>query len=139
MDPLSITCAVITVGGFTLTSIVQLNKIVHDLQNQNRKTRALQNELAALGLVLESLIDTIRASEPDAAFGTLEDPLEQCGEVCKSYSQLLTKLTQPTTATRPSIRVWFNQQRYWGDVTEFREMISAYKATISIAAANIHM
>ena len=139
MDPLSVTCAVITVGGFTLTSVVQLNKIVHDLQNQNRKTRALQNELAALGLVLESLLDTIRTSEPDAAFGTLEDPLKQCGEVCKSYSQLLAKLTQPTTATRPSIRVWFNQQRYWGDVTEFREMISAYKATISIAIVNINL
>lgn len=139
MDPVSITCAVITVGGFTLTSVVQLNKIVHDLQDQNRKTRALQNELTALELVLESLLDTIREGEPDAAFGTLEDILKQCGEVCQSYSQLLTKLTKPTTSTRPSIRVWFNQQRYWGDVTEFKEMISAYKATISIASVNINM
>lgn len=139
MDPVSITCAVITVGGFALTSTVQLNKIVHGLQNQNRKTRALQNELTALELILESLLDTINESKPDAAFGTLQDLLKQCGEVCKSYSQLLTKLTKPVTSTRPSIRVWYNQQRYWGDVTEFKEMISAYKATISIAIVNINM
>ncbi|KAJ6781862.1 hypothetical protein PWT90_06519 [Aphanocladium album] len=140
MDPVSITCAVITVGGFALTSAVQLRKLVHGLQDQNRRTRALQNELTALGLVLESLIDTISASEPDAAFGTLKDPLQQCGEACNSYNRLLAdKLTKHTTSARPSIRVWFNQQRYWGDVTEFREMISAYKATISIAIANINI
>lgn len=139
MDPLSITCAVITVGGFAIKCAVQLNKVVHGLQDQNRKTRALQNELIALLIVLESLVDTISAGEPDAAFGTLKDPLQQCGEACETYSQLLTKLAKHSASTRPSLRVWLNQKRYWEDVAEFRDYISTYKATISIAIVNINL
>lgn len=140
MDPVSITCAVITVGGFTIKCAVELNKIVHGLQDQNRKTRALQNELIALIFVLESLVDTIKTSQSDAAFGTLEDPLQQCGEACETYRQLLTnKLTKRSASTLPSLRVWINQKRYLEDVTEFKEIISAYKATISIALVNINM
>lgn len=140
MDPVSITCAVITVGGFAINCAVQLNKTVHGLQDQNRKTRAFQNEVTALIMVLEALRDTIDASKPDAAFGTLKGLLQQCGEACETYSQLLTnKLTKHSASTRSSLRVWFNQKRYLEDVAEFREIISAYKSTINIAIVNIHL
>lgn len=138
-DPLSIATGVLTLAGFALSSSVQLYNIINGLQSQNRKTRALQSELGALKTVLESLFETINSSEPDVDFSALRTPLEQCGEACKNYSELIAKFTKHTKSTRSSVRDWFKQQYLWGDVTDFKEMIAAYKATITIAIVNVNL
>ena len=137
-DPLSIGCSVIALVTFALSTSVQLSNTLRDIQGHTKKTRALLTELSALADVLESVLQTINNS-PNVDFDPLRPPLQQCGEACTKYGQLINEFRKYSTPTHSSLRDWLKQRYHWGDVAEFREMIAAYKATISIAIANVNM
>lgn len=137
-DPLSITTGVIALVTFALTSSVNLYTTVRDFQSQDKKVRALKNELGDLTAVLQSLLDTV-TSNPDIDFAALKAPLHRCGNACKEYGELISRFTSHSTASRSSVRDWITQKYLQGDINDFKEMLTGYKSTINIALANANM
>lgn len=137
-DPLSIACGVASLVSFALTSSLALSTTIRSFKGQNKQTRALLAELGDLVAVLESLADTI-GSSPDIDFGALRSPLDRCGKACDDYGRLIARFTKHSTESHASIRDWVKQKYLQGDVSDFKDMIAAYKGTINIGIANVNM
>lgn len=137
-DPLSITCGVIALVSFALSSSVTLSATIRSFKAHNRHTRALLDELQDLANVLEALLTTMETN-PDVDFDALKSPLDRCGVACKEYGELIARCQKHSTETHASMRDWIRQKYMQGDVTDFRDMLAGYKSTINIAIANVNM
>lgn len=138
VDPVSITCGVLTLVTFALSSTVTLTTTIRSLQGHNKQTLALKRELSDLTAVLESLLETVDAN-PDINFDALKSPLHRCGNACREYGALVARFTKHSAGSRTSIRDWVTQKYLQGDVTDFKDMLAGYKSTINIAIANVNM
>lgn len=137
-DPLNIPSNIVGLVTFALTSSVNLYTTIRDFQSQDKKARALKTELSDITAVLESLLETVN-NNPDINFEALKAPLDRCGNACNEYGELICRFTQRSTASRSSVRDWVTQKYLQGDITDFKDMLAAYKSTIHIALANATM
>lgn len=137
-DPLSVAAGVVGLATVALSSSIKLYTMIRSLQSQNKKARALKNELTELNAVLQSLLETIQA-HPDINFCALTIPLERCASACDEYAIVIGRCTAHSSATKSSVRDWLTQKYLQGDVDDFHAMISTYKSTINIALANANL
>lgn len=139
MDPVSLTCSVIALVQFAFSSSVALTTTIRSLQGHDKRTLALKRELIDLAAVLESLRQTIE-SNPGLDFDALKSPLHRCGNACTEYGELIGRFTKHSgSGTWGNVRDWVKQKYLQGDVTDFKDMLAGYKATINIAVANVNM
>ena len=137
-EPVIITSSILTLVTFALSSVTELATTVRDFQDHNKSTRALKRELRELGAVLESLLNSIKANT-DINFDALKSPLHRCGNACKEYRELVARFTAISTG-QMSILGWVMQKNYLqGDMTDFMDMLAAYKSIITTAIANVNM
>lgn len=137
-ETLGIASSVIALVGFASKSSTVLYTTIRDFQSQDKNARALKTELADLRGVLQSLAETVE-NHGDLNFDALKLPLLHCGKTCEEYGELITRCTKHSNESRPSFRNWISQQYLKGDITDFKDMLAGYKATISIALANVNM
>jgi len=136
-DPLSISAGVLALVTFAFNSSVTLYTTIRSFQSQDKNARALKNELGDLTSVLEALLETI-TNNSNLDFTPLKLPVLRCGKACEEYGQLIARCTKHAKG-RPSLRDWATQKYLQGDITDFKDMLAGYKATINIALANANM
>ncbi|KAH8668915.1 hypothetical protein BX600DRAFT_510967 [Xylariales sp. PMI_506] len=130
--------SIVALVTFAFQASVALHKTVRDLQSQDRKARALKDELVDLTAVLKSLLDTID-SNPTVDFEYLRLPLQSCTKACEGYGKVIARCTKYPSESRPSVRNWITQQYLQGDIVEFKDTLASYKGTISVALANANI
>jgi len=136
-DPISVTSAFLTLVGFALQSSTALYQTVRSFQTSRRSIRELKEELEALSGVLQSLNDV--AETTDADFTALKLPLLQCSKTCTDFEALIVKCTQHSGGARSSFRDWAKLKYMGDDITSFKNMLSVYKSTISIALGDANL
>jgi len=137
-DPLSVSSSVIALVTFSFQASVALYTTIRSFQSQDKRARALKNELSDLTAVLQSLLETVY-NNAEINFEALKLPLYRCGKTCEEYGELVARCTKHSTAERPSVRDWVTQTYLRGDIDDLREMLAGYKSTINIALANANM
>jgi len=137
-DPLSVSSSVLALVTFAFQASVTLYTTIRSFQSQDKKARALKDELGDLTGVLQSLLETVN-NNSDIDFEALKLPLYRCGKTCEEYGDLVARCTKHSTTERSSVRDWVTQTYLRGDINDFKEMLAGYKSTINIALANANM
>ena len=137
MDPLSTVAGVMAVVTFALQSSKILYEAVNGFQRLPQSIKDLKAELKSLHGVLEALKDTV--ATPGVDLSALELPLRQCGKACVDFEKLVSRCSRHSTDSRRSFRDWARLRYLGDDVEGFQKMIAGYKATVTIALANISM
>jgi Fungal N-terminal domain of STAND proteins len=137
-DPISLSSGLVTLVSFALQSGVLLYKAVDSFRSHNRKVRELREELEALNGVLEALHETVN-DNAELDLPALKLPLLRCGKACKDFEEKIIKCTSRSNESRTSFRDWAKLSYLGEDITEFRNMLAGYKATINIALADANL
>jgi septal ring factor EnvC (AmiA/AmiB activator) len=125
--------AIIPLVTLAFQSSITLYQTVQSLQSRDKVIRELRQELEALQDVLRALGESIRDFEVDLT--VLEQPLKRCNKACGEFNALIMKCTSHSTQEQNSKRDWIRLRYMGGDITNFKDMLSSYKSTISIALA----
>ncbi|KAL4924515.1 uncharacterized protein BDV17DRAFT_284681 [Aspergillus undulatus] len=128
----------LTLSTFALNAGVALYDTVKSFQSHPKHVRDLLDELQALTEVLGPLTDTVRATT-DVNLSALDFPLFRCGTACKEFEKEVRKCLPQSDSGRTSLRGWARLRYMGDDINGFRELISGYKLTISIALADAHL
>ncbi|KAL2783105.1 hypothetical protein BJX66DRAFT_330830 [Aspergillus keveii] len=116
-DPLSVASGIIVLSGFALQATKSLFQAIDSIRNSKRSARELRNEVEALCQTLEIL--TQLATDYEVELSALKLPLFRCG-------------VHPD-GQRSSLRDWTRLQYTDEDITNYRNVLGNYKATINIA------
>ncbi|KAJ5569923.1 uncharacterized protein N7459_009353 [Penicillium hispanicum] len=116
-----------------LQSSMILYQTIQSLHSRDKMIRELRYELDALQGVLIALEESIANIAVELT--SLKQPLLRCKNACEEFNALLIRCTPHSTEERSSRRDWL-KLRYMGeDISGFKNMLSGYKSTISIALA----
>ncbi|KAJ5173410.1 hypothetical protein N7492_006003 [Penicillium capsulatum] len=121
-----------------LQSSMVLYQTIQSLHSRDKMIRELRSELDSLQGVLIALEESIANIAVDLTL--LQEPLIRCKNACEEFNALIIRCTPHSTEERSSRRDWL-KLRYMGeDISGFKNMLSGYKSTISIALAyaNLH-
>ncbi|KAH8799707.1 hypothetical protein F5884DRAFT_114522 [Xylogone sp. PMI_703] len=137
-DPIGIASGLLALATFAFQSSTTLYQTIQSYRFHPRNIRDLQEELEALSGVLSSLTETIN-NTTDVDLSALDLPLRRCGNACKEFQDEILKCSSRSGGNRTSFRDWA-KLRYMGDnVDSFRQLLSGYKTTISIALADANL
>lgn len=137
MDPLTVTCGVLTLLTAAIASGKSLYNTIKSFQSHNRKIVELCRELEALIKVLESLKDV--AEDENPILSLLKLPVLCCLETCQEFELVIRKCSEHSGGPRTSVRDWTKIKFMGGDIREFKDMLSGYKSTITIALGSLNL
>jgi hypothetical protein len=137
VGPIGVTSGLFTLATFLLQAVKTLYQAVDSFQSHIRPLRELKEELKALSGLLESLQMSVTSGDVDLA--VLKLPLLRCGKACEDFQTSLTKLKEQSRGAGPSLRDWARLQYMGEDITEFKNMLGGYRATIGIALSGVNM
>ena len=136
-DPISIASGLLTLVVFALQSSKTLYQVVASFQSSQRTVRELRDELETLDGVLQSLHATVAITNTDLT--ALKLPLLRCGKACREFEAVIVQCTAHSGGKRTSFRDWAKLKYMGDDIVGFRNMIAAYKSTITIALGDSNM
>lgn len=136
-DPIGIASGALALATFAFKSSVSLFQAIQSFQNNKREIRELREELEALNKAVESLKQL--ASEDETRFEGLRLPLLRCGRACTDFEQVIADCTKHSREAKTSFRDWAKLQYMGSDIAGFKNMLAGYKATISIAVADVNL
>ena len=136
-DGISLASGVVALTTFAFQSTKVLHELIESYRNKTRAVRELRDELEALEAVLKSLQGIL--SDPDVDLSALELPLLRCGEACGGFAKTIEKCTARSSTDKTSFRDWLLLTYRGRDIASFRNIIGAYKSTITIALADANM
>src|ERR1700744_2300227 len=136
-DPLSLASGVLALTTFGIQSTKTLYDVVDSLRNNGRNIRDLKQELESLEGVLQSLQDV--QSDEQVDLSALKLPLLRCGQACRDFANIIKECTARSSGGRASFRDWILLTYRGKDIAGFRNIIAAYKSTITIALADANM
>lgn len=137
MEAIGLTSGLLALTSFAIDSSKTLFEVFESIKNQGRSVRDLKQELEALRGVLQSLNDTL--ADPDIDLSVLEIPLLRCGQACEEFARTISKCTSRSNDNKHSIRDWVRLTYHGKNISEFRNLIAAYKSTLAIALADANM
>jgi hypothetical protein len=135
-ESIGLASAVLTLATFAFQNSVSLYETVKSFSPHPKRVRDLLGELEALSNVLAPLVDLIK-SNSTTDLSILNLPLSRCGNVCKEFQQELLRCVFRSNSTQTSFRDWAMMTYMGDDIDDFRHMLAGYKATISIAVADV--
>jgi hypothetical protein len=137
-EPISLASGLLALATFAFQSSITLYNTIQSFQNHPERVRSLARELEALQGVLSTLSDTLSATT-DVDISALSLPLLRCGKACKEFEEELKKCSSRSSNGRTSFRDWA-KLKYMGDgIDDFRQLLAAYKSTISIALTDANL
>ena len=130
-DPLSVTSGVIAISGFTLQASKLLYQTIDNYRSSKRAARELRDEVEGLQQTLKVLEGVV--AEYEVELSVLKSPLFRCGVACNELSDMISRCVKHSDGQRSSLRDW-TKLTYLGDnITNYKNVLANYKATISIA------
>lgn len=137
MDPLSITVSVLALVQFCIKSSASLHKAIDGFNNSKRDVQHLKAEVGNLNIVLQALEKHIQEATDN--FEILRLILQQCGQTCADFDKaVLDALGDPGDRLQ-GMKAWIRLQYRGSDIDNFRKLIGSYKATITIALADLNL
>lgn len=136
-DPISVAAGVVALVTFGVQASSSLLQLIKDFKRAPSTVRQLKEELEALVAVLQSLKATVEDAESD--FTPLETPLYQCSKACRDFEAILSHFAGRSKSAKTSFQDWAKLRYLGSDISGFRDMITGYKATISIALCNVNL
>lgn len=137
-EPIGLASGLLTVATFAFQSSITLYKTVQSFQNHPKIVRNLEEELEALSGVLDSLIQTVKATT-DVDLSALDFPLRRCGNACKDFEQEIMKCSSRSGGSRTSFRDWAKLTYMGDDIAAFGLLLAGYKSTIIIALTDVNL
>ena len=114
-----------------LQSSMVLYQTIQSLHSRDKMFYELRSELDSLQGVLIALEESI--ANITINLTSLQQPLIRCKNAYEEFNALIIRCTPYSTEERSSRRDWL-KLRYMGeDISGFKNMLSRYKSTISIA------
>jgi chromosome segregation ATPase len=130
-DPLSVASGVVALSGFALQASRSLYRTIEGFRNSKRAARELREEVQALSQTLETLEHV--AAEYEVELSALKLPLLRCGAACKELSDRIEQCVKHSDGSRTSLRDWTRLQYLGEDITNYKNVLANYKATIDVA------
>ncbi|KAL4772509.1 hypothetical protein BDW60DRAFT_38738 [Aspergillus nidulans var. acristatus] len=130
-DPLSVASGIIALSGFALQATKSLFQTIESIGSSKRSARQLRDEVEALLQTLEVLTQLV--TEYEAELSSLKLPLFRCGVVCQELGDLISRCVKHPDGQRSSLRDWTRLQYMGEDITNYKNVLANYKATINIA------
>ena len=134
MDPLSITASVVAVITAAIQSTKSLHETVKRFRERNKTLRRLQDELADLTNILNTLTQV--TSVETSMLALLQGPIDRCSQVCREFEQSMEVFSGKS---KTGFRDWTRMEFMKGDINEFIDTITGYKSTISVGLGTITM
>ena len=134
MDPLSITASVVAVITAAIQSTKSLHETVKRFRERNKTLRRLQDELADLTNILNTLTQV--TSVETSMLALLQGPIDRCSQVCREFEQSMEVFSGKS---KTGFRDWTRMEFMKGDINEFIDTIAGYKSTISVGLGTITM
>ncbi|KAF2851223.1 hypothetical protein T440DRAFT_467949, partial [Plenodomus tracheiphilus IPT5] len=126
-DPLSITASILAIATAAAQSVKSLNDTVSRYKGRDRTLQRLQDELRDVSNILDSLKEAVQAEASISAL--LQGPVGRCSKVCQEFEQSMLSFKEKS---KTGIRDWAKLEFMRGDINEFIDTISGYKATIAV-------
>jgi hypothetical protein len=136
-EPIGVASGLIALATFAFNSSVSLYQVVESFQTQPRIIRELKEELEALDGVLRSL--QLAAVDNSTDLKGLNLPLYRCGKACRDFEAMIIKCAAHSGGARTSFRDWAKLKYMGNDIAGFKNMLAAYKSTISIALGDANL
>lgn len=136
-EPISLASGLLALAAFAFQSSKSLYEVVESFHSNQRTIRDLKEELQALDEVLQSLHETATTADTDLT--ALKLPLLRCGKACKEFEVVIVKCTAHSGGPRTSFRDWAKLIYMGDDIVGFKNMLSGYKSTITIALGDANM
>lgn len=133
-DPLSVAASLLAITTAAVQSAKSLYETVKRYKGRDKTLRRLQDELADLTRILESLARATHTEE--AILELLQGPVERCSGVCHEFELSMQAFKGKT---KTGFLDWTKMEFMRGDINEFIETITGYKATISVGLGTITM
>ncbi|KAE8307456.1 hypothetical protein BDV41DRAFT_569027 [Aspergillus transmontanensis] len=130
-EPIGLASSLLALATFAFKASLSLYETVNSFRSHAKRVRDLIEELEALSGVLAPLQELLDATT-DENLSVLELPLRRCGNACSEFEQEIIKYSS-RSANRTSFRDWAKLRYLGDDIDSFRQMLSGYKLTISIA------
>lgn len=137
-ETIGLASGLLTLATFAFESSITLYNTVQSFRFHPKRVRELDQELEALNGVLRSLTDTVGATS-DIDLCALELPLLRCGKACKEFEEEILACLSRSGGNRTSFRDWAKLQYMGDDIDKFRQLLSGYKSTITIALTGANL
>ena len=138
MDPISLLAGFIAIVTAALQSSHSLYEEIKSFKGYPPKVQRLIEELFALGNLLTALKAVLETAQSvDDELISLGFSIKRCGNACQDVKEVLLKCTAHSNQAKASFRDWVKFKYMDGDINDFRDTISVYKSTISIALNGI--
>lgn len=138
MEAIGRVSGLLALAKFAFHASTALYSTIANNKSHPRQVRDLAEETGALSGVLGSLTETVSASA-DFDLSTLEIPLQQCGKACIEFEQEIKKCLLRPRGSRPSVQDWARLKYMGEDIDGFRQVMSMYKQTITIALCDVRL
>ena len=136
MDPVSATSSIIALVAFGIQTSKGLAQVIESFRNQPRRVRELKEELDDLINVLSSLQETSGKIDHLSA---LKTPLFRCGKACEEFQAAIHKCNMHSKESGTSLRDWARLTYMGSGISEFKNLLAAYKSTIAIAIGEANL
>jgi uncharacterized protein YoxC len=137
MDPFSLTVGTLTLVQLCIKSSILLRNAIKSINATNQEVKHLWTEVEYLIEVLQALERNIK--EEKDTFDSLKFVLEQCTQACNDLNEAITKAAGDTKQPTAGIRVWVRLKCHGTDIDAFKKLIDSYKATLTIAIADVNL
>ena len=131
---MSITASVVAVITAAIQSTKSLHETVKRFRERNKTLRRLQDELADLTNILNTLTQV--TSVETSMLALLQGPIDRCSQVCREFEQSMEVFSGKS---KTGFRDWTRMEFMKGDINEFIDTIAGYKSTISVGLGTITM
>lgn len=137
-EAIGLASGLLTLTTFAFKSSVALSDTVKSFQSHPKRVRELLDELETLSGALGSLTETTGAID-DIDFTALKLPLLRCGTACEEFKREIIKCSSRSGESQTSFRDWAKLKYLGGDIDGFRQLLSGYSLTITVAVADANL
>ena len=131
-DPLSISASVVALVTAAINSTKSLCVAVERYKKRDKTLKRLQGELEDVVGALTSLREAADLEDPILAL--LKGLLDRCSQLCQDFEDAMREFNAKSGL---GLRDWAKMEFMRGDINDFIETLSGYKATINISLGTI--
>ncbi|KAJ4984186.1 hypothetical protein SVAN01_10294 [Stagonosporopsis vannaccii] len=137
MDPFSLVVGTLTLVQLCIKSSTLLRNAIKAIKTTNQEVKHLLTEIEYLIDVLQALERNVK--EEKDTFDSLKFVLEQCTQACDDLTKAISKAAGDPKQPTEGMRVWIRLKCHGSDIEAFKKLIDSYKATLTIAIADVNL
>jgi uncharacterized protein YoxC len=137
MDPFSVTVGTVALVQLCIKSSILLRNAIKSIKTTNQEVKHLWTEVEYLIEVLQALERNVK--EDEDTFDSLKSVLEQCTQACNDLNKAISNAVATTKQPTEGIRIWIRLKCHGTDIEAFKKLIDSYKATLTIAIADVNL